>query len=441
MNKDELDIIKKVIEEEGMRRDIGLLIDQNIPVAAKPWWKTVQGKWMLGLGVLIIGIGAAYILMPSESDQTLTKEEIIAENIKPESENYISENENIEIATEQSVVTIDNSKTTANVPTQKQGNENKPLLSKLNKGYEMDTRSSSVTQSAVVTSNSSFNPDKKEETILAVKSYKNDDEVVSPTKTYAGDEDLANASIKDDKDLPNTETPESTTEDRTTANDENVASGNEVNDKNNDAEKASLYTQDTASDEQWDVADENDGNDENNKKSNTNNVIDKTEGKYIFDISVGAGYSFLSTGDIRAVPVEIGGGMTIGRLLAVQLNGYYGRGTSLGIGEEAKYWQGGAQLFYSPFGNQGTNDFRVGVGPTYYQTDRTFLTSSTIINGREIREYDSEIVASPGISFIIEDRVKVAEVFFIGGGVYMHRFINGDIVSGAKLNVGYKFNQ
>ena len=455
--KDDLDIIREVIEEEGMRRDIGLLIDQSVAAASaeSSWRKTWKGKILLysTLG-LMTAAGVLYFMREEaenaspEASENLSGLNHSSDDQKSDFLNHQSlervlENE-IKISDEAIVETNDKADIIKNLTYQDLG-------SGLSYGDDPGDDPIILEQSSSEVSNLPSNVDSLENisgrAVQTNMKHSSSEEVL-----LAGDENtkqntdrtenlvLSNENVDSDAVKPqegeienelivNTERVDENLEEPITANQE---SKNKNSQEDSVADNFSL-TDDTEGTSTSQLSKEE-------KKESKKMVREKGHIKAArYDVSVGAGYTFLSTGDIRAVPIELGGGYRINPVFAAKVSGAYGRGTSLEVGEESTYVQAGTQIYFSPFGNYRKNDFRVGAGPTFYQIDQTFLTSSTTIGGVTTREYSSETRNSLGVTFVVENRVMISEVFFVGASLFTHRFNNEDLVSGAQLTVGYKF--
>lgn len=157
-----------------------------------------------------------------------------------------------------------------------------------------------------------------------------------------------------------------------------------------------------------------------------------------FDLRFGIGSSLLGTGDMLTIMVE--------NELNIKLNNYFTLGEGLGFAksensdfQEASFLQLNSNIYLSPFRNNRKNNFRVGVGLSWYSISDWYRSSATYQNGKLIdSEYEFDNRNSIGINLIIEKTYSISDKLFLGLKLFSQPYQNGDINSGILVILGVK---
>jgi len=158
-----------------------------------------------------------------------------------------------------------------------------------------------------------------------------------------------------------------------------------------------------------------------------------------FDIRIGIGTSLLGTGDMRTFMLEtelnyslteyftIGGGLGMGR-------------SNSGVSETASFFQGNANMYFSPFGNSGKNDFRIGGGLSFNSISDAYISSVELGPGGQIinQEVTFDQRNALGFNIILENSYWITDKTLIGIKVFTQPYVNGDINSGILFKVGFR---
>ena len=156
------------------------------------------------------------------------------------------------------------------------------------------------------------------------------------------------------------------------------------------------------------------------------------------DLRIGTGLSLLGSGDMWA------------HLLDVELNQAFSSKFAYGLGlasgrsnnevfETASFCQINANAYLSPFGNDRQNDFRIGLGLTYYWVSDAFVQSRFFEQGVVVSEnviFDQR--SSLGANIIIENTFNLSESLLLGLKLFSQPYSNGDINSGVLLKFGVR---
>ena len=170
------------------------------------------------------------------------------------------------------------------------------------------------------------------------------------------------------------------------------------------------------------------------------------ETKSRVDARLGLGPAFLGTGDIRIYAFE--------GEVNYRLNQYFALGGSLGYAqsrqgtfrsnpyEETSYLQSNVNFYISPFTNQRKNDFRVGVGTSYYSVSDVILAGYGYKGGSVLQtDLIDDKRQSFGVNVILENSYSITERFILGLKVFQQHFQNGDINSGIMMKWGITLNR
>lgn len=156
-----------------------------------------------------------------------------------------------------------------------------------------------------------------------------------------------------------------------------------------------------------------------------------------FDFRFGVGTSLLGSGDMRTVMFENEANCFINRFLATGISAGYGR-SNQGVYESSSFIQGNANIFFSPFGNNKKNDFRIGTGLSFMNISDVYMESSEYLNGSTlymVYKFDNK---NPfGVNIILEDTYSITEKLILGVKVFTQPY-TGNINSGILLKIGVK---
>lgn len=158
------------------------------------------------------------------------------------------------------------------------------------------------------------------------------------------------------------------------------------------------------------------------------------------DIRLGAGFSFLGSGDNFTNMLE--------NELNYNLNNYLTISPSLAVGiTSGHYKESGANLvhgainiFLSPFRNNRFFNFRIGTGVNVYKVfDYTFTKASYDSFGElVVYEYSFESRKSIGINMLIENTIRINKKLLVGIKLFSTPYKNADINSGILLKFGVR---
>ena len=150
-------------------------------------------------------------------------------------------------------------------------------------------------------------------------------------------------------------------------------------------------------------------------------------------LQLGLGSSFLGTGDIFAGVFEAEFGYKFNPYISTG----FGINSALGyrnieLREYATYHQGNANIFVSPFRNDGQVDFKLGTGvSTNYIIEKHIDMLSSFFP-----TYINESRFAVGLNMIVESSFRLNENVFLGIKGFVQPYVNGDIHSGILLKIG-----
>jgi len=155
-----------------------------------------------------------------------------------------------------------------------------------------------------------------------------------------------------------------------------------------------------------------------------------------FDIRMGLGSSLIGSGDMITTAFEnelnyrVNSHFTISPSIGFAKSNY-------GVNEIANYTQSNMNLFYSPFRNTKSMDFRVGLGASFIEYNYSFeYEGITLSNGREYSRYEFPVEKSFGVNVIVENTVKLSPRMLLGLKAFTQMYF-GNINSGLMVKVGY----
>ena len=166
--------------------------------------------------------------------------------------------------------------------------------------------------------------------------------------------------------------------------------------------------------------------------------ISAQKGSNCIDIRIGAGGSFLSSGDMFSLSVENELNYKLNHFLAASTSLNFGK-SDYGVFKSASFYQGNINIFLSPFKNTKQNDFRIGTGVSYWDVSNAWEESSIYADNRFYYTYIFEKNQSFGLNFIIENTYKINDHYLVGIKAFTQNYINSSKNSGIMVKVGYAF--
>lgn len=156
------------------------------------------------------------------------------------------------------------------------------------------------------------------------------------------------------------------------------------------------------------------------------------------DLRLGAGISFLASGDMRTFNYENEINYKLNQYLTSSVSINLGR-SNYGALETASFTQGNLNFYFSPFKNNRRFDCRIGTGLTYYGISDAYQTSVKYENGVLVDlDYSFDKRNSLGCNIIIENSYLLTNRVLIGLKLFSQPYLNGDINSGLLLKLGLK---
>ncbi len=124
-----------------------------------------------------------------------------------------------------------------------------------------------------------------------------------------------------------------------------------------------------------------------------------------------------------------------------KLNNYFATSASFNFGKSDKgvhnsssFLQGNLNLFISPFKNSRKNDFRLGLGMSYYGVSDTKIMKENVGYSSNFKEFEKR--NSFGTNIIIENTYTLKDRYLIGLKLFTQSYFNSDMNSGAMLKFG-----
>jgi len=156
------------------------------------------------------------------------------------------------------------------------------------------------------------------------------------------------------------------------------------------------------------------------------------------DLRIGAGISFMATGDMKTFNYE--------NEINYKLSPYFTSSASIVLGrsnygslETASFTQGNLNFYISPFKNNRRFDFRIGTGLTYYGISDAYQSFVKYENGVLVDlDYSFDKRNSFGCNLIIENSYLLTNRLSIGLKLFTQPYLNKDINSGLLLKLGLK---
>jgi len=158
------------------------------------------------------------------------------------------------------------------------------------------------------------------------------------------------------------------------------------------------------------------------------------------DIRLGAGFSFLGSGDKFTNMLE--------NELNYTINNYLTFSPSLAVGiTNGNYKESGANLvhvainiFLSPFRSNRFFDFRIGTGVNAYKVFDYTLTYARYNSSGELIDYEYSFDSrkSIGINILIENTIRINKNLLVGIKLFSTPYRNADINSGILLKFGVR---
>ncbi len=394
MDRKEFEVIMQVIQEEGIRQELGQMIDQKHAGVQKTWLKKTIWKSIFGVALVSVTAVSAYWLLSKNKEDaptTTSGQVIVKQNLTEETRQTPKsyKKDNTESSTKdrsdvqgslgdwQSDIATKTDKTGAGPMTINTG-KSEPL-------EEIKPGSSTPTQ---VDTGS--------------------DEDIEPSSEVDSTDDLEDTQVNEDGSIPA---------------DSDTSANTTINIPNSDGQGDTVASDSTLA---RDAVDQ--GSDEPIEKKNLK-----------WDFTTGIGYGFVSTGDIRCLTLNNEIGYRFTHRLYASVHGNFGKSYGNGDIVNASFITGGVYMHCSVLKPTWKNQLRISAGPALYTISHTYRGSSNVVNGQIVWDYIFERRRAFGYSIAIEDRYAVTDRIFVGARLYTHQFRNADIVSGANLNFGYKF--
>lgn len=156
-----------------------------------------------------------------------------------------------------------------------------------------------------------------------------------------------------------------------------------------------------------------------------------------FDFRLGVGSTFLGTGDMLTIAYENELNYNINNYLTVSPSIGFAK-SNYGVNNMANYMQGNLNLFFSPFKNNKTNDFRIGLGASLLNYSYSFeFERQTFSNGKDYSRYLFPTENDFGLNVTLENTLKLSPRLLMGIKGFIQMYTQ-NINSGIMLKVGYK---
>ena len=157
------------------------------------------------------------------------------------------------------------------------------------------------------------------------------------------------------------------------------------------------------------------------------------------DYRVGSGISLVSTGDVRAFNFENEINFSLNNYLSTSVGIRLGQGLTDYVNPVVNYIQGNIIIYCSPFRNNKRVDFRLGLGGSYYFYNEMQIIKETIIDGEIVETISvNNKRKSLGANLVTELSFKMNEKFIIVTELYLQPYLDGNLISGFALGIGYK---
>ena len=159
------------------------------------------------------------------------------------------------------------------------------------------------------------------------------------------------------------------------------------------------------------------------------------------DLKFGLGGAFLGSGDIRMPKFEAELTTRLNRHFSTSVSLNFGHGVSEGpLAEYPRQIATTAHIdpniFFSPFGNQGIFNLKIGTGASFMYVNDVYMTSFSSGFGSEDRaDYNFESRYSIGANMIVEPEIRMGRSL-ISVKAIIQPYLNGDISSGVTVKFG-----
>lgn len=156
------------------------------------------------------------------------------------------------------------------------------------------------------------------------------------------------------------------------------------------------------------------------------------------DIRFGVGRSLLGSGDMRTTMLENELNYQLNRFFTTAASVGYGR-SDQGVYETVSFIRGNLNVFFSPFKNTGTNDFRIGGGLSFCDVPDARRTLSCFEEDEtNITFYEFDERQSLGFNAMIENTYAITNRLLLGLKLFAQPYFNGDINSGILFKTGVR---
>lgn len=157
-----------------------------------------------------------------------------------------------------------------------------------------------------------------------------------------------------------------------------------------------------------------------------------------FDIRLGSGISFLSSGDMTTSIYENELNYKLNPYLSNSLAIDFGR-SNRGVYENVSLFQANFNGFISPFKNNLRNDFRIGVGLSFIDISKVYLQSTEFVNDQLVRQvFLIDMKNGLGVNLILENTFMINKRFFVGIKLFSQHYFKINTNSGVMLKCGMK---
>jgi hypothetical protein len=154
------------------------------------------------------------------------------------------------------------------------------------------------------------------------------------------------------------------------------------------------------------------------------------------DLRLGMGSSLVGSGDMITTAYENELNYRINSHFAISPSVGFAK-SNYGVDDIAHYIQGNLNMFYSPFRNTKSMDFRIGLGASFLEYSSSYeYERYTLLNGREYSRYAFPVEKSFGVNVILENTVKLTPRLLLGLKAFTQIYF-GNINSGLMVKVGY----
>ena len=152
-----------------------------------------------------------------------------------------------------------------------------------------------------------------------------------------------------------------------------------------------------------------------------------------FDLRTGTGVYHTGALDMRGLMVENELNYTLNRKFTISAQFALGR-SNTGVGATSNFLQTNGTLFWSPFGNDGRHDFRLGAGVGYASIADAYTSRTEFLNNQIVDEdYTFRDRRESGANLVIEHTYALTPRLLLGGKAFVQTYANAGLL--LKLGV------